>query len=153
MGSAREASPTQLRMANKYCIFLTGRLRDVEVDIAGVNTYNKFELIDIMGDKEPYPTLLGIKRAYKKYVIIELKKELMIFKEEGMWVIQPLDPYQGPRFTKPMDDRDKPRMLEQFYGLTVGKREDYINPTVGGSVSWRSIQSSKVILGAMWDAW
>jgi hypothetical protein len=31
--------------------------------------------------------------------------------------------------------------LIQLYALTVGKRHDYINPTVDGSVSWKSVQS------------
>lgn len=58
----------------------------------------------------------------------------MIFKAEDLRVIQQLDPYQGPRFTEPTDDREEPGMLGQFYTLTVGKREDYVNPTSGGSV-------------------
>jgi len=37
--------------------------------------------------------------------------------------------------------------------LTAGKREDYINPMAGGSVSWRSIQSSEIGSEAAWDAW
>ena len=53
-------SPIQLRMANQYCIVLIGRLEGVEVDIAGVKTYTDFEVIDIVGDKDSYPTLLGI---------------------------------------------------------------------------------------------
>ncbi len=92
-----------------------------------------------MGDKDPYPALLGIDWVYDNYAIIELK-ELMIFEVEWMRVIQPLHPYQGPRFIEPMDDRDETRMLDHLYRPTVGKREDYINPTVGGSVIWRSIQ-------------
>lgn len=68
-------------------------------------------------------------------------------------MIHPLDPYQGPRFTKPMNDRMELGMLDQWYTLMTGKREYYINPTVEGSVSWRSIQSSKVGSEAAWDAW
>lgn len=33
------------------------------------------------------------------------------------------------------------------------KREDYINPTVGGYVSWRSIQNLEDGLEVVWDAW
>ena len=47
-------------MENQYCNFPIGRLEDVEVDVARVKTYTKFEVIDIMGDKDPYPALLGI---------------------------------------------------------------------------------------------
>lgn len=53
-------SPILLRMANQYCILPTGRLENVEFDEVGVKTHTEFEVIDIMGDKYPYPTLLGI---------------------------------------------------------------------------------------------
>ena len=47
-------------MANQYCIVSNGRLEEVEVEIAGVKTYTYFKVIDIMGDKDLYPALLGI---------------------------------------------------------------------------------------------
>jgi hypothetical protein len=50
----------QLRMANQYCIFPIARLDNVEIDVAGVKTVADFEVIEIMGDKDPYPALLGI---------------------------------------------------------------------------------------------
>lgn len=77
----------------------------------------------------------------------------MIFEADGIRVIQPLDPYQGPRFTEPTDDRDEPGALDQLYTLTAGKREDYINPMGGGSVIWRSIQSLETSSEVAWDAW
>jgi len=52
-----------------------------------------------MGEKDPYPTLLGIDWEYENYDVIDLNKELMIFEAKGMQVIQPLDPYEGTRFT------------------------------------------------------
>lgn len=47
-------------MANKYCILPIGILEGLKVDVAGVKTHAYFEVIDIMGDKDPYPALLGI---------------------------------------------------------------------------------------------
>lgn len=123
------------------------------MDVAGVKTYTEFEVIYIMGDKDPYPTLLGIDWAYENYAIIDLKKEFMIFEVEGMRVIQPLDPYEGPRFTELVDDRDELGMLDQLYRLMTRKREDYINPIIGGSVSWRSIQSLEFGSEVAWNAW
>lgn len=64
-----------------------------------------------------------------------------------------MDPYQRPRFTEPVDDRDELGMLDQLYTLTIGKREENINPTAGGSISWRSIQSLETSSEAAWDAW
>lgn len=59
----------------------------------------------------------------------------MIFEADGLMVIQTLDPYQGPRFTEPTDDRDEPGVLDQLYTLTTREREDYINPTARESIS------------------
>ena len=53
-------SPIQLCMVNQYFIVPIGRLEEVEVEIVGVKTYMNFEVINIMGDKDPYPALLGI---------------------------------------------------------------------------------------------
>jgi len=53
-------SPIQLRMANQYYIVPIGRLEEFKVNVVGVKTYTNFEFIDIMGDKYPYPALLGI---------------------------------------------------------------------------------------------
>jgi len=47
-------------MANQYYIYLVGRLQNVEVDLAAIKTIEKFEVIEIMGENDLYPTLLGI---------------------------------------------------------------------------------------------
>lgn len=54
-------------MENQYCILPTQRMENVEVDVVGVNTHTKFEVIDSMGDKDPYSTLLGIDWEYESY--------------------------------------------------------------------------------------
>lgn len=58
-----------------------------EVDIAGVKTYADFEVIDIMGDKYPYPAFMGMDWAFKIYVVIDLKRETMNFEVDGVRVI------------------------------------------------------------------
>jgi len=60
-------SPIQLWMANKYYIYLIGRLQNVEVDLAGVKTITYFEVTKIIREKEPYPMLLGIDWAYENF--------------------------------------------------------------------------------------
>jgi hypothetical protein len=40
-------------MANQYCIFPIERLESVEIDLVGVKTVDDFEVIEIMGDKDP----------------------------------------------------------------------------------------------------
>jgi len=66
-----------------------------------------FEVIETKEEKDPYPTLLGIDWAYENFVVIDLKKEIMSFKVNGMKVTQPLDPYQGPCYTDPVEGNTK----------------------------------------------
>jgi hypothetical protein len=81
-----------------------------------------FEVIEIMGEKNPYPSLLGIDWAYENYAIIDLKKETMTFELDGMRVTQPLDPYQGPRYTEPIDDTLEPDVLDQVISHDCRKK-------------------------------
>jgi hypothetical protein len=91
-------------MASQYYIFPIGRLENVKIDVAGVNTMVKFEVIEIMGDKDPYPKLLVIDWAYENYLVIDLKKDTMTFEADGIKVVQPLDPYIGPRYIEPINN-------------------------------------------------
>ena len=98
-------------MENRYFIFPVGRLEDVEVDVAGVKTIVDFEVIEIMGDKDPYPALLRIDLDYENYVFIDLKRDTMMFEADGIKVFQPLDPYLGPRYTEPVDNNMESKVL------------------------------------------
>jgi len=53
-------SPIQLQMANQQKILPMGRLQGVTVDIDSVSTQTDFEVIEIVDNSNPYPTLLGI---------------------------------------------------------------------------------------------
>jgi hypothetical protein len=70
------------------------------VDIDGVRTFADFEVIEIVDDSFPYPALLGIDWAYNNSTIVDLKKRHMTFEKSGLGVIAPLDPNEGPRYTK-----------------------------------------------------
>jgi hypothetical protein len=146
-------SPIQLRMENQYCIFPIGRLENVEIDVVGVKTVADFKFIEIMGDTDPYLALLGIDWAYDNYAVINLKKDTMNFEAEGIKVVQPLDPYVGPKYTEPTDNNMEGEDLDQLYTVTTGTRNDYINPTSDGSVSWRSIQSTDEDSELDFDSW
>ena len=63
-----------------------------------------FKDIKIMGQKDPYPSLLGIDQAYENFIVIDIKKEIMNFEENGMKVTQPLDPYQGPLYMDSVEE-------------------------------------------------
>jgi hypothetical protein len=115
--------------------FSIGILESVEIDVVGVKTLDDFEVIEIVGDKDPYPALLGIDWAYDNYVVIELKKDTMTFEDDGIKVVQPLNPYVGPRYIEPTENNMEGENLDQLYIVTVGTRYHYINPNVDGSAS------------------
>jgi hypothetical protein len=76
----------------------------MEIYLVEVKIVADIEVIEIMGDKGPYPTLLGINWAYENYAVIGLNKDTMTFEVAGIKVVQPLDPYGGPRYTEPTDN-------------------------------------------------
>lgn len=56
-----------------------------------------FEVTKVMGEKDPYPSPLGIDWAYENFTVIDLEKEITTFQEDGMKVTQPLE------LNKPLD--------------------------------------------------
>jgi hypothetical protein len=46
-------SPIQLWMVNQYCIYPVGWMQNFEVDLDGVKKVADFEVIEIMGEKDP----------------------------------------------------------------------------------------------------
>ena len=77
----------------------------------------------------------------------------MTFEANGIKVVQPLDPYIGPIYTEPINNNMEGEDLDQLYTVTIGTRDDYINPTTDGSVSWRSIQSVDEDSELALDSW
>ena len=69
--------------------------------------------------------------------MVDLKKRRMTFERDGLRVIAPLDPDEGPRYTNPIREEDYAYELENIYKLTV-RQQDYINPTADGNLIWRS---------------
>lgn len=55
------------------------RLQGTIVDIKGASVLEDFEVIKIIDDNNPYPTLLGIDWATNMNWVINLKKHKMIF--------------------------------------------------------------------------
>jgi hypothetical protein len=85
-------------MDNQYCIFPVGRKQNFKVDLDDVKTIVYFEVIEVMGENDPYLEFLGIYWECEKYVVIDIKKETMPFESDGMKFTQLLDTYQGPRY-------------------------------------------------------
>ena len=53
-------STVQLKLANQHRVLPIGRLKGVTVGMDGVHTKAYFEVIKIVDDTTPYPTLLGL---------------------------------------------------------------------------------------------
>ena len=76
------------------------------VDIAGVKVQADFEVIQIVEDVDPYPLLLGLDWAIDMGGIINLKKRIMVFENNGTRVIVPLDPVEGERYIELVHDEE-----------------------------------------------
>ena len=92
-------SPIQLRLDNQQKVCPLGRLSNMLVDIDGVRSLADFEVIGIIDDRKPYPTLLGIDWDFDNPTVINLKKKQMTFKGHNIRIITPLDPSMGPCYT------------------------------------------------------
>jgi hypothetical protein len=75
MGKPKLAwSPIQFRLSNQYKIVPIGRLIGIPMNIYGVRSDTYFEVIEIVDDNQPYPTLMGLEWAFDNQDIINLKR-------------------------------------------------------------------------------
>ena len=130
-------SPIRLRMANQQAISPFGRLDHVPMDIDRVRMFEDFEVIEIVDDSCPYPTLLGIDWAFNNSTVVDLKKIRITFEGDGIRVIAPLDLDEGRKYTEPIREEYCTYEIENIYKLTT-RQQDYINPTTDGNLSWQS---------------
>ena len=128
-------SPIQLQMEKQQKIILMGRMQGIMVDIEGASTLAYFEVIEIVDEINPYPTLVGIDWATNMNGVINLKKCKMIFEKNSMHVVVPLDPAKGLRYTEPVRDYDSDKNMECIYKITTWE-QDWVNPTADGQISW-----------------
>ena len=117
-----------------------GRLSNVPVDIDGVRSLADFEVIEIIDDSNPFPTLLGIDWAFDNLDVINLKKKQMTFEGHNIRIIAPLDPSMDPCYIEPIRVEEEARDIDDFYKVT-STQDDYINPTANGMLSWRYASS------------
>jgi len=111
--------PIQLRMVNQQNIIHMGHLHGVTVDIEGVRAITNFEVIEIVDNNNPYPTLHGIDWAFDMNAIINLKKHNMTFENRELRLIVPLDPAEGVWYIEPVHDYDEEDDSEKIYELTA----------------------------------
>ena len=96
-----------------------GRFHGVTVDIEGASAQVDFEVIEIVDDSNPYPTLLGIDGATDMNGVINLKKRKMIFEKKSLRIVVSLDPVEGARYTEPVCDDDNDYDLSCIYKITA----------------------------------
>jgi hypothetical protein len=49
-----------MKLENQHRVIPITRLKGIPVDLDGVRTMEEFEVIDIVDNNTPYPTLLGL---------------------------------------------------------------------------------------------
>lgn len=96
-----------------------GRLQGVTVDIEGMSALANFEVIEIVDDNNPYPTLLEINWDTEMNGVINLKKQKMIFEKKSLYVVAFLDPTKGPCYTEPIRNYESDDHLYQIYKITT----------------------------------
>ena len=79
-------------------------MQGVTIDIEGASMLADFQVIEIVGDSNPYPMLLGMDWAIDMNGVINLKKKKMIFEKKSLCVIVPLDPAEGSCYTEQVYD-------------------------------------------------
>jgi hypothetical protein len=133
-------SPIQLKLSYQHIVVPIGILKVIPVYLYGAHTMANFEVIDIVDNTFPYPSLLGLDWDFNDQVINNLKTRKIIFESIEYKVIVPLDPSKGGRYVEPATDNIMTEDVNHLYKTTT-REEDYINPTTYGMLSWRSISS------------
>lgn len=141
----------------------------MQINLDGVEIIVYFEFIEIVDETEEYLALLGIHWEFDNKVVINLKKRTMTFESELIRLITPLDPTEGKRYIEPIMEywdngkieyscnvttkkqykgisttsSERDAELGSLYDITT-PREDYVNSTTDGELSWRSVFSYDV---------
>ena len=107
-------SPIHLRLANQLKVIPIDKLTQVPVEVEGLRTYANFEVIEIVDETKPYPTLLGIDWEIYNQTIINFKKRIVPFEDYEIIVATPINPLEGQRYVQPMHSEGKDNYLDQL---------------------------------------
>lgn len=110
-------------------------LQGITEDIEGASTLAEFEVIEIVDDNNPYPTLLGIDWATNMNEVTNLKKHKMTFEKKSLRIVVPLDPAKVSCYTELMHEYESDDDLDYNYKITA-REQDWVNPTTDGRISW-----------------
>jgi hypothetical protein len=131
-------SNIQLKLTNQQRVIIIGRLKIPIVDLDNVRTTIDFEVMDMVDESIPFPTLLGIDWAFDNHAIINLKTRKMIFDTGNFKVVAPLYPSDYEIYVEPMHKSVLEDDVNRLYRTTT-REKDYVNPTADEVLSWRSI--------------
>ena len=112
-------SPIQLRMVNQQKILPIGMLQGVTIDIEAISTQTDFEVIEIVDDRNPYPTLLGKDWVIDMNEVINLKKWNMVFEKTSLRIVVSLDLAEGACYTELVCDDESDDELDCIYKITT----------------------------------
>ena len=118
-------SPIKLWLSNQHKIYPVGRLENVEVGIDRVKSREEFEVIDIIDDAEPYPSLMGIDWDFYNLAILNLKKIQMSFELEDLTVVVVLDLEEGKKYAEMVGEDLNDLDLEIFYKVIAQRKRFY----------------------------
>ena len=110
------------------------------MDIEGLRTYADLKFIEIFVETKPYNALLGFDYAIDSQTIINFKKMILSFKDSKIRVVVPIDLLEGKRDVEHVHSEGKYNCVDQLYNI-MSSKEDYINSTTDGKLSWRSVSS------------
>ena len=125
-------SHIQPRLANELKVIPIGRLTQVLVEVEVLRTSIEFEVIDIVDDTNPYPTLIGIDWEIDNQTIINFKKRILSFKDSEIRVVAPIYPLEGEQYVEPVHGKGKENYMDQLYNI-MSSKEYYINPIANGN--------------------
>ena len=76
-----------------------------------------FDVIEVVEDGGSYPALLGIGWDNDSMAVINFKKWVMMFENQDVRVISPMDPQKGCRYIEPMRD-EAGRSWDHTYNIS-----------------------------------
>ena len=77
---------------------------------------------------------------------------ILSLEDSKIRVVAPIDPLEGQRYVEPIHSKGKDNYLYKFYNIMYTK-EDYINPTSDGKLSWPSVRSCTSNSGDALENW
>ena len=72
--------------------------------------------------------------------IIKFKKRILSFEDYEIRVVTPIDTLEGHIYVKPIHREGKENYIDHLYNI-MSSKEEYINPTTYGNLSWWSVIS------------